>query len=289
MTTDPNARFRQLESSKGKLERKIDNVDDLDLCASFAVLDRLEIAHQILTLGEPPKIKLQNRALNPGQLLDGREFGGEFISLKNDWEACMTMQAFLSNELTKRRGFIDYDVSDVGFFDLNIATDSGFSWHHDSNWTSFLRPTNRTYHGWFVYSCTPDCNSTLAVSGEPRFNECNTNVVLGIRSIKDNEAIKPNIIAPLQKHTLVLFPVGSVHRTYRFKEPDVLAGNRVCPSFILHHKADTLNDEKIAGLSDDELCEVFKRYRIEKELETGHFMINVLEEHPRIGPLLGRI
>ncbi|MDX2090057.1 MAG: hypothetical protein SFX73_19525 [Kofleriaceae bacterium] len=276
--------LEQLRAKRGMLGWKIESQDLLPLCEHFAVLKQSAIQPQILTLSEPPPIKLPKR-----KFITDYGYVGELISMRNDFRACSTMQDFFVRELCSRPEFADYTICDVGFWDLDISSDSGFSWHNDNNWNEYIIPQNRTYHGWFVYSATDDCNTTLAVSGNVNYNGSNSNVVLGITDIDDDDAIKPDLIAPLHRGSLALFPVGACHRTYRFKAPEVLAGHRLCVSFIMHHNDDGLNEEKLANLSDDELCKAFARYPIEKAFQTGHYMVQLLERHPRVGPLLSRI
>ena len=52
---------------------------------------------------------------------------------------------------------------------------------------------------------------------------------------------------------------------------------------------DRLNDEKLSTLTDDELCKAFDRYQLEKALSTGHYMISLLDNHPRTRHLLGAL
>ncbi len=287
MTQDPEAILQEQRTKRGTLGWKIESKELLALCEHFSILKQSEFKPQVLTLDDPPAIKLPKRKANSGNSDYG--YVGEFISMRNDFFACSTMQEFLGKKLCSRPEFAGYQVSDVGFWDLDVSSDTGFSWHNDNNWNEFLVPNNRTYHGWLVCSCTDDCNTTLAVSSEVKYNGSNSNVVLGITDIGDDDAIKPDLIAPLHKGCLVLFPVGAAHRTFRFKAPNTLSGHRLCASFVMHHKDDGLNEAKLATLTDDELREAFARYPVEKMFETGHYMVKLLERHPRIGPLLGQI
>ena len=107
--------------------------------------------------------------------------------MKIDYLSSLKMQSYLQVQLVEKGAFKGYTVCDVGFWDLDVSTDSGFSWHNDHNWNAFLRPDNKTLHGWFVNSCTDDCNSTLAVSTNSNYNECNTNTILGITGINNDD------------------------------------------------------------------------------------------------------
>jgi hypothetical protein len=58
---------------------------------------------------------------------------------------------------------------------------------------------------------------------------------------------------------------------------------------VLYHKGDRLNDHKLERCTDDELCDVFDRYAIEKAFGTGHFMVPLIEQHPRTRALIERL
>jgi hypothetical protein len=282
---DANSRSGEPRGTVDKLGYKIYSNEDLPLCDAHAVLSETRVRAKLLELPPPPQVRLTHAR----RLSNAFGSAGEFITMKVDPLSSRLMKEFLHEQLVARGGFDDYEVCDVGFWDLDIATDTGFSWHNDNNWNSFLRPDHRTYHGWFVNSATPGCNSTLAVSTNARYNECNTNVVLGITDIRDNDVITPDFVAPLARGALLLFPYGAVHRTSRFKPPERMLGHRLCTSFVLHHKDDGLNDAKMATLTDDELCVAFRRYAGESALESGHYMVRLLESHPRTRPLTKRL
>jgi hypothetical protein len=263
-------------------KRKVYRNRDLWICEQHAIRERSNIEPRILTLEPAPAITMAS-----ARKLD-LEYGaaGEHVTMKVDFLSSQVMTEYLREQLVLRGGFSDHEVCDVGFWDLDVSTDSGFSWHHDHNWNSLLRPDHRSYHGWFVNSCTADCNSTLAISTDYRFNECNANEVIEIGDIRDNDVIKPDVIVPLAPSTLALFPLGAVHRTLRWKPPEHLVGHRLCTSFVLHHREDGLNDAKLAGMTDDDLSVLVERYVTEKLFETGHYMVQLLEAHPRTAPLV---
>src|SRR5690606_15054686 len=121
---------------------------------------------------------------------------GNGLTMKMDYFASQAMQEYLQREITRHAEYADHEVCDAGFWDVDTSTDAGLGWHNDFNWNGFLRADNRSYHGWFVNSRTDDCNFTLAVSTDPRFNECNAAVRTKIFYVAGNDVIEPDIVVP---------------------------------------------------------------------------------------------
>jgi hypothetical protein len=251
---------------------------------SLAVLKELCVECQILQLANAPKMNLSR-----ARTLNAPKPPGNSLTMKIDIYSSRRMEEYLRNEIGRLGSYKDYDVCDVGFWDANSATDVGLGWHNDFNWNRLLAPNNRSFHGWFINSLSADCNFTLAVSTDCAFNECNSNVNKKIFYIKNDDAIKPDVVVPLRENTLILFPYGSAHRTYILNGADRLIGRRLSTSFVLHHKDDKLNDQKISDLTDDDLRALLFRYPLEKKMKNNHYIIKLLEDHSRTGPLVKKM
>jgi len=258
--------------------------EDLNARETLAVLKNTKVDYKILRLSNSPTLDL-SRARTESAVKPS----GNSLTMKFDYFSSMIMEEYLQKELMARGNFKDYKVCDVGIWDANASTDDGLRWHNDYNWNGFLRPDNRSFHGWFVNSYTDDCNFTLAVSTDSKYNECNASTRTKIFYIASDDVIKPDVIMPLEKNILILFPYGAAHRTYIHKEPNRLTGRRLVTSFVFHHKGDVLDENKISDLTDDQLCAWLDRYPIEKSMESNHYIIKLIEEHPRIGPLMEKL
>jgi hypothetical protein len=133
--------------------------EGLESRKKLAVLKELAVGHRLLRLENAPTVDLSR-----GRSYGGAKPPGNSLTMKVDYLASRTMEEYLQKEVVRRGEFKDYQVFDVGFFDAHASTDDGLGWHNDFNWNGFLRPDNKSFHGWFVNSCTDDCNFTLAIS-----------------------------------------------------------------------------------------------------------------------------
>lgn len=267
-------------STAGMSPSRMIRSEGLESRKALAVLKELGVGHRFLKLEHAPTLDLSRASTRSAVRPPGNS-----LTTKTDYFASKTMEEYLQKELVRRGTFKDYQVCDVGFFAANASTDDGLGWHNDFNWNGFLRPDNKSFHGWFVNSFSDDCNFTLAISTDSAFNECNANTRTMIFYVRNDDIIKPDLIVPLEKNMLVLFPYGSAHRTHIFKHPNRTNGHRLVTSFVLHHKDDILDENKIADLTDDELRPFLTRYPLEKLVKSNHYIMPLLEENSRTGIL----